>query len=196
MLDEALTCLRGLWSGEPFTFTGEFYRFENATMPPRPVQRPYPPILLGGSGRGLLRIAARHADELNIISDVGRAGYIALANTRKFDDASFRAKVAFVHEEAKRAGRDGDRIAISTAVFTTIFTDSPAATRATAGQMGAMFGGTDAVLASPLFLIGTPAEMVAELRRRRTAWGLTEVILSFAGEDVLRRFGEEVLPHL
>ena len=43
----------------PFTFDGEFYRFTDATLLPRPVQQPHPPILLGGSGKGLLRIAAQ-----------------------------------------------------------------------------------------------------------------------------------------
>ena len=93
MLDEALVCLRGLWSDEPFTFAGEFYRFTEATLLPRPVQRPHPPIVLGGSGRGLLRIAARHADSLNLISSAGREGYIALKSVVAFTDASFKAKV-------------------------------------------------------------------------------------------------------
>src|SRR5207249_11972753 len=79
MLDEALVCIRGLWTAAPFSFAGEFYRFEDADLHPRPVQRPHPPFLLGGSGRGLLRIAARHADSVNIIAGTGRSGYIAMA---------------------------------------------------------------------------------------------------------------------
>src|SRR5881396_391649 len=39
-LDEALTCLRGLWGDAPFSFTGEFYQFRDALLQPRPVQRP------------------------------------------------------------------------------------------------------------------------------------------------------------
>ena len=42
---------------------------------PKPVQQPHPPVMLGGSGKGILRIAAREADHVNIISDAGRAGH-------------------------------------------------------------------------------------------------------------------------
>src|SRR5207253_1783179 len=73
MLDEALACIRGLWGGAPFSFAGEFYRFQDAVLFPKPVQRPHPPFLLGGNGRGLLRLAAKHADELNIVSGTGSA---------------------------------------------------------------------------------------------------------------------------
>src|SRR5205814_1951381 len=86
----------------------EFYRFQDAVLFPKPVQRPHPPFLLGGNGRGLLRLAARHADELNIISGTGRTGYIALAEVSKLTDESFRAKVRFAREEAARLGRHGD----------------------------------------------------------------------------------------
>src|SRR5215831_19275397 len=51
MLDEGLTCIRGLWRDEPFSFTGEFYKFQAADLSPRPVQD-RPPIVLGGSGKG------------------------------------------------------------------------------------------------------------------------------------------------
>jgi hypothetical protein len=45
-------------------------------------------------------------------------------------------------------------------------------------------------------LIGTPGECVAGLRRRGREWCLTEVILGFAGADVLKRLGDQVLPHV
>ena len=197
MLDEALTCLRGLWSEAPFSFTGEFYQLRDATLLPRPVQRPHPPLLLGGSGRGLLRVAARHADTVNIISDVGRAGHIALADTAKLDDAAFRAKVEFVRAEATRAGRNGQSLTVSSTIFITVVTDSPAATHATAEGMSPMFHmEPDALLHAPLALIGTPEQCVAELRRRERVCALGEVIFSFGGQDALRRLGEDILPRV
>jgi probable F420-dependent oxidoreductase len=199
MLDEALACLRGLWGAgdAPFSFAGEFYRFQDASLTPRPVQRPHPPILLGGSGRGLLRVAARHADALNIISDVGRAGHIATANTSRLDDAAFRAKVAFVREEARRGGRGDRPLAVSSIVFLTLLTDSAAATRASAEATSAMFGmAPEALLRSPMALIGTPEECVVELRRRARECGLDELVFAFAGTDLLRRLHDEVLRHV
>ncbi len=197
MLDEALTCIRGLWGGEPFSFAGEFYRFQDAVLFPKPVQRPHPPFLLGGNGRGLLRLAARHADELNIISGTGRTGYIALAEVSKLTDESFRAKARFAREEAARHGRDGSAIAISQTIFTLMLTDAPQATRALAESFGKMLGqAPDAVLRSPLSLIGTPEECVAELGRRAREWEVAETIFAYRSDDVLRRLGEEVLPRV
>jgi probable F420-dependent oxidoreductase len=197
MLDEALTCLRGLWGEEPFSFEGEFYRFQDASLVPRPVQA-RPPVLLGGGGKGLLRVAARHADVVNIVSDSGRAGYIAIANAIKLSDDTFREKVDFLRAEADRAGRDGRAIRISAMIFTAQLTESRAEAQAAVEGMAAMFGvPASAVLASPLFLVGTPDDCIAELKRRQKAWDLSEVVLSGAGApDLLERFGREILPHV
>lgn len=48
MVDEALDILAGLWSGEPFSFRGEFYHVDTITLLPRPVQYPRIPIWVGG----------------------------------------------------------------------------------------------------------------------------------------------------
>jgi len=194
MLDEALTCIRGLWTAGPFSFTGEFYDFREAVLLPRPVQRPHPPFLLGGSGKGLLRIAARHADTVNIVAATGREGYIAMTEVGKLTDASFRAKVRFLREEASRAGRDGTTLGVSQTLFTVMLTDGPAATRGNAEMFGGMLGqAPDEVLRSPLTLIGTPEECVTELQRRGREWGIVETIVSVRSEDVLRRLAEEVI---
>ena len=64
MLDEAVRCVKSLWTTDQTTFDGEFYRLRDAISVPKPVQQPHPPVMLGGSGKGLLRIAARHADQV------------------------------------------------------------------------------------------------------------------------------------
>src|SRR5262245_25911612 len=106
MLDESLTCIRGLWQDGPFTHEGEFFHFDQADLAPKSLQKPHPPIVLGGGGKGLLRIAARHADVLNIISEVGARGYISLEGAAKLDEDVTRSKIDFLRAEAKRAGRD------------------------------------------------------------------------------------------
>jgi alkanesulfonate monooxygenase SsuD/methylene tetrahydromethanopterin reductase-like flavin-dependent oxidoreductase (luciferase family) len=197
MLDEALTCIRGLWTQEQTTFRGEFYRLSEAILWPKPVQQPHPRIMLGGSGRGLLRVAARHAEVVNIISDVGRQGYISVANVSRLTDERFRAKVRFVREEAERQGRDGAAITISNVIFTCAVTDTPAAARAMAENMGGLLGvPPEVVRTAPLSLLGTPEECVAELQRRRREWDVSEFVFPARTDDLIRRLGEQVLPHV
>jgi probable F420-dependent oxidoreductase len=65
-LEEAVRILKGLFSDDPLTFTGNFYTIKGLTGLPKPVQRPHPPLLLGGSGRRLLALAAREADIIGV----------------------------------------------------------------------------------------------------------------------------------
>ncbi len=71
MLDEAITMIRRLWTEETVTFEGRFYTLNEAICEPKPLQRPYPPIVVGGSQPKMLRVIARHADEWNMPSHEG-----------------------------------------------------------------------------------------------------------------------------
>ncbi len=194
MLDEALTCMRSLWTNEQTTFDGEFYHFKDAILWPKPMRQPYPPILLGGSGKGLLRIAAKHAECVNIISDVGKDGQITFESIQKLTDDSFKAKVKFVRDEAKKQGRDPRSIRMSNVIFTLGIVESKAEGDAIAENMGSMFGiPAEAARRSPMSLIGTPEECTAELRRRARDWEIEQFIFSGGAENLLRRLAEEVL---
>lgn len=195
MLDEAITCMKSLWANEQTTYRGEFYQLNEAILWPKPVQQPHPPILVGGGGRGLLRLAAKHADVINIISDAGKPGYISVAQIAKLTDASFREKIRFVREEAKKNGRDPKAIRISNVIFSLVLTDSEKATRAAAEGMAPIFGTTpELILLSPMSLIGTPEQCAAELRRRAREWEVSQFVFSFTDEATMRRLAKEVLP--
>ncbi len=58
--DEALEVITGLWTGAPFTFKGRYYKVDDVTLQPAPVQRPRIPIWIGGNSVGALRRAARY----------------------------------------------------------------------------------------------------------------------------------------
>ncbi len=60
--EEAVQIVKGLLTTDGFTFEGRYHQARDATLHPRPVQRPHPPIWIGASGDRMLRIAARHAD--------------------------------------------------------------------------------------------------------------------------------------
>jgi F420-dependent oxidoreductase-like protein len=66
MLAEQLEIVHRQWADEPFSFTGEHYRLEQLDAQPKPVQRPHPPLLMGGqAGPRGAALAARWADEYN-----------------------------------------------------------------------------------------------------------------------------------
>jgi alkanesulfonate monooxygenase SsuD/methylene tetrahydromethanopterin reductase-like flavin-dependent oxidoreductase (luciferase family) len=61
--EEALDLIIKLWTEEgDVNFRGRYYRVKNAVLEPKPLQRPHPPLLFGGAGRRMLRLAGRFAD--------------------------------------------------------------------------------------------------------------------------------------
>lgn len=65
-MEEGLTVIKKLWAEERASFAGKYYRLSDAFCEPKPVQRPHPPITIGGGGeKMLLRAVARHADVWN-----------------------------------------------------------------------------------------------------------------------------------
>jgi probable F420-dependent oxidoreductase len=200
MLDESIACILSLWKNERTTFDGEFYHFKDAIQWPKPIQQPHPPIILGGGGKGLLRIAAKYADYINVIPEAGKRGHISLEAVKRTNDKSFREKVVFVRDEAKKLGRKPEAVKVSNFVFAMILSESREATRKTAEMMAPMFRQTaDELLVSPMILIGTPEECIVELKRRAKDWGTQQTI--FTGEvgqneKLMRDLHEKVLKHV
>jgi len=57
-----------LWTEDAVTFEGRHYRLQDALANPKPLQKPHPPIVVGGEKPKMLRVIARHADEWNVPS--------------------------------------------------------------------------------------------------------------------------------
>jgi len=192
-LDEAVGVIKSLWTQGRTTFEGRHYRLHDAFIAAKPVQKPHPPVLFGGSGKGLLRIAARHGDIVNVIVDIGRAGTVLPSEMAKLTEANFKKKLDFVRDEAARHGR---RIQLSTTIFVLVVTDNAAQAQQVADGMGAGFGIPGAeTRRMPLALIGTAEECAEELKRREREWGVEHMIMSAAGGLAgLERFTREVLP--
>jgi probable F420-dependent oxidoreductase len=201
MLGEALDCITSLWTNERTSFDGKYYHLRDAILWPKPLQKPRPPIIVGGGGKGLLRIAAKYADYVNIIPDAGKGGKVSIENVKKMTDESFRKKLDFVRNEAQRLGRDAGQITFSNFIFTWMITNSKEETRQMADMMAAGFGmaSGEAMLQSPLSLIGTPEECIAELKRRARDWGASQFIFATVmgiDEAQARRLYEQVLSHV
>jgi F420-dependent oxidoreductase-like protein len=66
-LEEALRVVLAMWTQERATFQGKYYHIQDAILEPKPVQKPHPPVMIGGSGEQLtLRLVARYGDMCNI----------------------------------------------------------------------------------------------------------------------------------
>ena len=101
-LEEAVILARRLWTEEAVDFAGRYYQLSGARVEPKPVQRPHPPILIGGSGEQLtLRVVARHADLWNFVGG---------------DIATFRHKVDVLRRHCDAVGRDPAAIELSAQV--------------------------------------------------------------------------------
>jgi alkanesulfonate monooxygenase SsuD/methylene tetrahydromethanopterin reductase-like flavin-dependent oxidoreductase (luciferase family) len=200
MLDESLTCMQSLWANERTNFAGNYYQLREAILWPKPIQRPHPPILLGGGGNGLLRLAAKHADYLNIISPVGKVGRMSAEGLRRMNDQAFRERVDFVRTEAKRIGRDPKAIKISNVMLGFMLVDTEEAARQTLGAIAQMFHVTPEILAaSPAIFIGTPKQCVVELTRRAEHWDVSQFIFGAAmgtDENQIRRLRREVIAQI
>jgi probable F420-dependent oxidoreductase len=96
--EEFLRCLHAIWSDDPVEFHGEFYAVPSSHVDPRPVQRPHPPLLLGGGAESALRRAGRVAD-----------GWISAS---RFPAAQVPSAVQTIRAAATEAGRDPDAIRI------------------------------------------------------------------------------------
>lgn len=195
MLDESVRIIKSLWTESRTNFDGEFYHLRDAFLAAKPVQDPHPPILFGGSGKGLLRIAAREADVVNVIVDTGRAGTVLASEIAKLSEGGFRAKLDFVRREAKTHGREPT---LSTTIFVLAITNSSEEGAQIAAGIAAGFGlPAEGVQRMPIALVGTPDECAEELRRREREWGVSHLIVSgTSGLPVVERFASEVLPKL
>lgn len=102
-LAEAVQVVRGMFGGGPFTFDGAYERAQAARCNPRPVQRPAPPIWVGGKGHRLIEVAGRHADGWNT------------AWVWTPDDWKLRA--ALLDAACERAGRDPASVTRSVGLY-------------------------------------------------------------------------------
>jgi len=170
-LEEGLSVVKGLLAGGKFSFAGRHYTVTAHPGTPRPVQRPHPPILIGGGARRILSLAGRHADIVSVNFDL-RSGSVGPVLGPTATAEATAEKLGWVRDAA--GDRFGD-IELSYTVYLTMVTDDR---EAVAGGLGSGFGLTAAqVLAMPNFAIGTVNQIADELERRRDELGFSYVVV-------------------
>ena len=182
-LTEAIAILRGLFADGPFSQAGRFYTITELDGQPKPVQRPHPPFLIGGTRERVVRLAAREADIVGL--DLRQRGEAILDAFEPRTDV----RVGWIREEA------GDRfdqldISVLRLLGDITITNEPlkVATELAgryAGWTGLPITAED-VLESPYSLIGSVGDLVDKLRRIRERWGINSFLVGWFEEARLR----------
>jgi probable F420-dependent oxidoreductase len=166
--EEAVRVVTGLLEADgPYSFEGTHYTVTEHTPYPRPVQRPRPPLIIGGGGRRMLTIAARHADivSINVNLRAGTGGPEVAPNA---SPESTRRKVAWVKEAAGSRFAD---IELNTLIGFAVITDDA---KQMAEALAPAFGiAPEDARHVPLALMGTLEEMEEELWWRRQEYGVS-----------------------
>ena len=167
-LEEAIAVIKGLWGTDRFTFEGKHYSIDLDGQP-KPVQKPHPPLLIGGGGPRVLQLAGREADIVGISVRLDE-GHVA-----QLDKGVVSATGDLVEEKLgwirEGAGERYDQIELNVLVFEAHVTASPAEVLERTGE-GA---GTapEVVAESPQVLVGSVEEIAEIMEQRRRRFGIS-----------------------
>jgi len=175
--EEGLAVIKGCLAEGPFSFAGEHYTITDYDGLPLPVQRPRPPILIGGGGPRVLGIAAREADIVGINGTM-TAGVVGPDAIATMTLAAVEEKLAVVRAAA------GDRradIELNIRVFFARVTDDRAGT---IESVASMISVDPAMIEqSPFALIGDIDQIVDDIQRRRQELGFSYLIVGAENID-------------
>jgi probable F420-dependent oxidoreductase len=186
---EAIAVLRGLFADGAFSYSGRFYTITDMDGGPKPVQKPHPPFLIGGTRERVLRLAAREGDIVGI--DLGEDGEAILdAFETRMD-----VRIGWIRDAAGDRFEQLDLNVLRTLGELTI-TGEPLkvagdVARELARETRMDISARD-VLESPFSLIGSVPELVDKLTALRQRWGINSFLVGWFGERGLREFAPVV----
>jgi probable F420-dependent oxidoreductase len=171
-LAEAVTIIKGLLTGEPVTFAGRHYRVTSHQSYPLPVQRPHPPVLVGGNGRQLLTLAAQEADIVGLTGFTLRRGGTA-PDFAGWKIAGIEERMQLIREAA---GDRYTRLELNVLVQRVVVTDNR---RHAAEELTSRWPQLrpEEILQCPYVLLGTVEQIVEELQAHRERWGISYYVI-------------------
>lgn len=180
---EAIDVVRTLWRDTPATFEGRFTRFKDVSIDPKPVQRPGPPIWIGGRSDAALARAGRQGD--------GWVSYVV-------QPQRYRESVARIRAAAQAAGRSLDGFACAHLTFITVGRDYESAKADWVRLLSRRYAQDFAPLADKYGVIGTAEQCAEQIERFREA-GCTYFILDTIvdpeqQQEHLELIAAEILP--
>ncbi len=191
-LEEACQVILALWTQVEATFEGKYFRLHAARCAPRPVQRPHPPLWIGGGGeRRTLRIAARYADGADFAAPgIGKGGPLDPLNY-------FIHKREVLHAHCREIDRDPSTIALTCGVNVMLWGRSPDAVeerfKREATEHSMSEPERERLFSSLRSAVKTTKDAVAAIERYVSA-GATDVIIGRPTREGLQQFAEEVMP--
>src|SRR6201995_3451807 len=136
--NEALALMKACWTEPEINFDGQLWKLRGASMEPKPVQKPYPPVWFGGSAPAGMRRAVRHGD-----------GFMGAGSQTA---AQFAEQVKVVREELSAQGRDPDTFRIGKRVYVYVDDDAARGQQRLPDAVTRHYGGggwSEAILAGP-----------------------------------------------
>ena len=182
-LEETVALLKLLMAPGQVDYRGRFWRVEGFEGAPQPVQKPHPPLMIGGGSKRVLQLAAREANVVSLNFN-NRAGVLGPDGVKSGTAEATARKLEWIREAA---GARDDTLELEIGAYFTFVTDQGAAT---AQGMGKAFGlDAEQMRRHPHALIGSADEICEELERRREESGISYVTL---GDNVLEAFAPVV----
>ena len=164
-LGESIRLIKRLLDGETVSHDGPTYRLREARAWPRPVQRPHPPIIMGGGGPRMLRLAAREADIVGFIPQFSPAGRPTWSDA---SEGALDRKVALVRQAA---GERFARLELNVFIADAGLIGGGAALGRS--LVAAAKSATVGLASSPYVLYGTLGQLRETLERRRARTGIS-----------------------
>ncbi|OBK97279.1 LLM class F420-dependent oxidoreductase [Mycobacterium asiaticum] len=171
-LAESLEVLKAVWTQSSPTYAGQFYTLDGATCDPPPVQRPHPPLWVGGEGDRVQRIAARSAQGLNV---------------RWWSPQQVTERRDFLTRACESAGRDPQTLSLSVTALL-----APTESEERTARVRAEFA---SIPASGL-IVGTPEQCVERIREYQRA-GVAQFLFTIphvVQSEYLDIVGQEIIP--